>query len=428
MESVKGRLVKPVFVALSVMLSGLFSSCGESRQNALTPEEIADGWQLLFDGQTLNGWRDYNGTTLATPWHVVDGCIQAKGEGSDASGYIVTDKQYENFVLSWDFKLSKGGNSGMLYHVVERPQFAVPYVTGPEYQLIDDENFEGLEPWQKMGVDYAMYMPDVSKMKVNPAGEWNTAKIVFDNGHVEHWMNDVKILEFEAWTDDWFDRKNSGKWADAPEYGLAHKGVICLQDHGYPASFRNIKIKELPRKTAEVDLFNGVNLDGWEAYGTELWYVKDGLLFCESGPDKKYGYLATREYYDDFDLTVEFKQEANGNSGVFIRSFIEEDVKVNGWQVEVAPPGHDTGGIYESYGRGWLIQIPDEKETILKMGEWNTLRIRVQGDNVKTWLNGEEMVDFTDSKIGAGQGRIALQIHDGGGIKVAWKNLKLTTL
>ena len=248
-------------------------------------------------------------------------------------------------------------------------------------------------------------------MKVNPQGEWNNSKIVFDNGHVEHWLNGQKILEFEAWTDDWYEKKNSGKWANAPEYGLAKKGVLCLQDHGYPASFRNIKIKELPRKSKEVNLFNGVDLKGWEAYGTELWYVKDGLLICESGPDKKYGYLATRDYYDDFDLTVEFKQEADGNSGVFIRSFIEEDVKVNG-----------------SYGRGWLIQIPDEKETILKEGDWNTMRIKVQGDNVQTWLNGEEMVNINDEKIGAGQGRIALQIHDGGGIKVLWRNLKLKTL
>ena len=248
-------------------------------------------------------------------------------------------------------------------------------------------------------------------MKVNPQGEWNNSKIVFDNGHVEHWLNGQKILEFEAWTDDWYEKKNSGKWANAPEYGLAKKGVLCLQDHGYPASFRNIKIKELPRKSKEVNLFNGVDLKGWEAYGTELWYVKDGLLICESGPDKKYGYLATRDYYDDFDLTVEFKQEADGNSGVFIRSFIEEDVKVN-----------------ESYGRGWLIQIPDEKETILKEGDWNTMRIKVQGDNVQTWLNGEEMVNINDEKIGAGQGRIALQIHDGGGIKVLWRNLKLKTL
>ena len=123
------------------------------------------------------------------------------------------------------------------------------------------------------------------------------------------------------------------------------------------------------------------------------------------------------------------KQEADGNSGVFIRSFVEEkDVKVNGWQVEVAPKGFDTGGIYESYGRGWLIQIPDEKENILKQGEWNTMRIRVQGDNVQTWLNGEEMVNIRDEKIGAGQGRIALQIHDGGGIKVLWRNLHLQTL
>ncbi|MDR0430317.1 MAG: DUF1080 domain-containing protein [Tannerellaceae bacterium] len=429
MKSVELRFAKAGFVVLCAALLGVFVSCEDGgKQNTLTPEEVADGWQLLFDGETLNGWKDYNGTTLTQPWHVVDGCIQAKGEGSDESGYMVTEKQYENFILSWDFKLSKGGNSGMLYHVVERPQFAVPYVTGPEYQLIDDENFEGLEDWQKMGVDYAMYLPDLSKMKVNPYGQWNTAKIVFDNGHVEHWMNGEKILEFDAWTEDWFARKNSGKWAGAPEYGLARKGVLCLQDHGYPASFRNIKIKELPNKTKEANLFNGVDLTGWEAYGTELWYVKDGLLFCESGPDKNYGYLATREYYDDFDLTVEFKQEADGNSGVFIRSFIEEGVKVNGWQVEVAPQGHDTGGIYESYGRGWLIQIPDEKENILKMGEWNTMRIKVQGDNVKTWLNDQEMVDFTDDKIGAGQGRIALQIHDGGGIKVAWRNLKLKTL
>ena len=100
----------------------------------------------------------------------------------------------------------------------------------------------------------------------------------------------------------------------------------------------------------------------------------------------------------------------------------------DGWQCEVAPKNHDTAGIYESYGRGWLVQIPDEKESILKEGDWNTLRLKVQGDRVQTWLNGEEMVDITDAKIGAAQGRIALQIHDGGGIKVLWRNIRLTTL
>ena len=130
--------------------------------------------------------------------------------------------------------------------------------------------------------------------------------------------------------------------------------------------------------------------------------------------------MTTRDYYNDFDLNLEFKQLANGNSGVFFRSFIEPPVKIHGWQCEVAPTGNDTGGIYESDGSGWLVKIPDEKENILKEGDWNTMRIKVQGDIVQTWLNGQEMVNINDEKIGAGQGRIALQIHDGGGIKVLW--------
>lgn len=413
------------------------TGCSEQKPNTLSQAEIADGWELLFDGETLNGWRDYNGDSLTQPWTVVDGCIQAAGDGSDLSGYIVTDREFDNFILDWDWKLGHGGNSGMIYHVVEDPYFKVPYVTGPEYQLIDNEGWEEvnapskLEEWQKLGVNYAMHLPDADSMFVNPQGEWNNSRIVFDNGHVEHYLNGHKILEFEAWTDDWFARKNAGKWEMAPEYGLADRGVICLQDHGSPASFRNIKIKQLPKKvTGEAkDLFNGMDLTGWENNGTELWYVNDeGLMVCESGPDKAYGYLATREYYNDFDLTVDFKQLANGNSGIFFRSFIEPPVKVHGWQCEVAPKGQDSGGIYESYGRGWLQQIPDEKENILKEGEWNTMRLRVEGDHVQTWLNGEPMVDFTDEKIGDAQGRIALQIHDGGGIKVQWKNLKITKL
>lgn len=176
-----------------------------------------------------------------------------------------------------------------------------------------------------------------------------------------------------------------------------------------------------------VKLFNGKDLKGWKVNGTEKWYVENGELICESGPDKQYGYLTTDKFYKNFDLSLQFKQESNGNSGVFFRSTVD-GTKVSGWQVEVAPPNHDTGGIYESYGRNWLVQIPDEKEGFLKMGEWNTLRIRAEGDNTKTWLNGNEMVDFTDAKIGAGNGSIALQIHDGGGIKVRWKNIMVEEL
>ena len=179
--------------------------------------------------------------------------------------------------------------------------------------------------------------------------------------------------------------------------------------------------------SAQISLFNGKDLDGWTIHGTELWYVEDGLLVCESGPDKAYGYLSTNVFYDDFELTLEFKQEANGNSGVFIRSTVER-TKVSVWQVEVAPPGSDTGGIYESYGRGWLIKPDPSKDEALKMGAWNKMKIRVQGNKVSTWLNGVSMVELEDEKIGKGKGAVALQIHDGGGIKVRWRNLMLTAL
>lgn len=175
------------------------------------------------------------------------------------------------------------------------------------------------------------------------------------------------------------------------------------------------------------DLFNGENLDGWTIHGTEQWHVEDGLLISESGPDKEYGYLTTDDEYKNFQLTVEFKQEADGNSGVFFRSDIE-GIKISGWQVEVAPPNLHTGGIYESYGRGWLIKPEPEKEEVLKYGDWNKMKIRVEGDKVQTWLNGEKMVDFSDEKIGNANGKIALQIHDGGGIKVYWRNIKIRKL
>ncbi|MFD2585611.1 DUF1080 domain-containing protein [Croceitalea marina] len=176
-----------------------------------------------------------------------------------------------------------------------------------------------------------------------------------------------------------------------------------------------------------LSLFNGENLDGWIVHGTEKWYVSDGHLICESGPDQAYGYLSTKETYDDFELTLDFKQEADGNSGVFIRSTFE-GTKVTGWQAEVAPQGKHTGGIYESYGRGWLIKPKAEKEAFLKMNEWNTMRIVAKGSTIITYLNGVEMVNLVDEKIGNGKGAIALQIHDGGGIKVRWENIKLKKL
>lgn len=173
-----------------------------------------------------------------------------------------------------------------------------------------------------------------------------------------------------------------------------------------------------------VSLFNGKDLAGWSIHGTEKWYVENGELVCESGPEKKYGYLTTEKIYKNFELTLQFKQESNGNSGVFFRSSIE-GVKISGWQCEVAPLNLHTGGIYESYGRGWLIKPNPAHEKYLNPGKWNKLKLRVVNDEVTTWLNGHMMINIIDENIGDGTGFIALQIHDGGGIKVRWKNIKI---
>ena len=174
-------------------------------------------------------------------------------------------------------------------------------------------------------------------------------------------------------------------------------------------------------------LFNGKDLTGWTIHGTEKWYVENSNLICESGPEKQYGYLSTDKNYKNFIMEYDFKLEANGNSGVFIRSTID-GTKISGWQVEVAPPGNGTGGIYESYGRGWLTKPTAEEESGLSPEGWNKGKIEVNNEEITTWLNGKQISHLKDAKIGAGNGFIALQIHSGGGIKVRWKNIKIKEL
>jgi len=204
------------------------------------------GWVSLFDGKTLKGWHTFNSKRLARDWTVIDGSLVCLGPSADAKGGdLVSDKEYANFELSWSWKIEKGSNSGVMYHVIEGPKYHATYETGPEYQILDDLGWPGkLEDWQKAGCDYAMHLPNNQK-KLMPVGDWNTSKIVFNHGHVEHWLNGKKILEFEAWTADWNKKKAAGKWKDYPDYGKAKIGHIALQEHGHKVYFRDIKIKAL---------------------------------------------------------------------------------------------------------------------------------------------------------------------------------------
>jgi hypothetical protein len=217
--------------------------------NTLTPAEQSAGWQLLFDGKSLAGWHGYNKQSIAA-WKIEDCALKTTGTegnyGSDKRADLVTDAEYTNFELAIDWKATKGGNSGVMYGVVEDPKYDAPWKTGPEYQFIDDVGFpQPLETWQKAGADYAMHLPDDAKKVLKPVGEWNTTKIVVNGQHVEHWLNGQKILEFERWTPAWQKLRDSGKWKDAPDYGKAKTGRIAIQDHGSVFWFRNVKIRKL---------------------------------------------------------------------------------------------------------------------------------------------------------------------------------------
>ncbi|MBD1384014.1 DUF1080 domain-containing protein [Mucilaginibacter rigui] len=206
------------------------------------------GWVSLFNGKNLKGWHGFNKRGEVKNWEIENGALVCLGtvKGTDTGGDIVSDKQYSNFELAWEWKIDKGSNSGVLYHVVEEPKYEASYLTGPEYQIIDDIGWvpDKLEEWQKTGADYAMHIPNDLK-KVMPVGQWNTSRIVFNHGHVEHWLNGKKIVEFTAWDADWDKKKAEGKWKDHPEYGMSKIGHIALQDHGHKAYFKNIRIKQL---------------------------------------------------------------------------------------------------------------------------------------------------------------------------------------
>jgi hypothetical protein len=217
--------------------------------NVLTPAEKAAGWQLLFDGKSTAGWHGYNGQSTKA-WTIEDCALKTVGTegnyGSDKRADLVTDASFTNFEISLDWKATKGGNSGVMYGVVEDAKYDAPWKTGPEYQLIDDVGFpEKLEPWQLAGADYAMHLPNGRK-KLKPVGEWNTTRIVVDGTHVEHWLNGEKILEFERWTPEWNKLRDSGKWKDAPDYGKAKTGRIALQDHGSVFWFRDVTLRPMP--------------------------------------------------------------------------------------------------------------------------------------------------------------------------------------
>lgn len=216
--------------------------------NTLSRKEMKNNWQLLFDGQNFTGWHGYNVKGIPDCWTIEDQCLTMTTVGGAESKDIITDKVYKNFAFSVEFKLSKGANSGIIFQVKEDTLYKFPYETGPEFQIIDHDNWPTkLEDWQICGANYAMYPPVKKPFKL--FGNWNRLLLVVNGNHVTQILNDEVVVEYDKYSDDWKQKRNSGKWSDYPDYGKFDEGHISLQNHGTKVWFRNVKIKELEADT-----------------------------------------------------------------------------------------------------------------------------------------------------------------------------------
>lgn len=361
-------------------------------------------WEVLFDGRSTDAWRSYRGTAFPTKgWVVENGTLRViKGGGG---GDLVTREQYEDFELTFEWKVSPGANSGVMYRV--REDRGAPYETGPEYQVLDDSRHgDGRNPKTSAGALYALIACNAEK-QTKPVGEWNAGRIVVSGGRVEHWLNGKRVVAYEWDGPDVRGLISKSKFKDWAGFSRQPSGHICLQDHGDDVWYRDIRIRRLGPKDAKAirsakggwrPLFNGSNAEGWRAFGkdgfpAQGWEVVDGWLHHK--PKAGGGDIITVEKFTDFEFEFEWKVAAGGNSGV--KYLIDEQRgSPVGHEYQVIDdashpdashgPKRQTAALYDA--------IPPVKPPVKPAGEVNRSRIVVKGSKVEHWLNGRRVVQY----------------------------------
>jgi len=228
-----------VGLACTLLAAGASAQSGAAAPNTLTPAEQKAGWRLLFDGATTSGWRGYDSPAVPEGWRVMEGALTRVASGGD----IVTSDRFRNFELALEWQVSEGGNSGIFYRAADGAKAI--YWSAPEMQVLDDAKHpDGKSTLTSAGSAYGLY--PAPRGVVKPAGEWNRVRLVVNGNHVEHWLNGVKVVEYELGSADWAERVARSKFAKWPEFGKAAEGRIGLQDHGDRVAYRSVKIRVLP--------------------------------------------------------------------------------------------------------------------------------------------------------------------------------------
>jgi len=232
-------LLSLLALSLTPVAMAAQTASADTMLNKLTPAERTAGWRLLFDGRTTDGWRGFKLNNMPDGWKVVDGALTRVA----AAGDILTTQKFKNFELDLEWKISEGGNSGIFYRGSE-DEDAI-YWTAPEMQVLDDAHHEdGKSRLTSAGANYGLYEAPAGIVK--PAGQWNQVRLIVNGRHVEHWLNGVRMLQYELYSPDWEMKVRDSKFAAHPKYGRNAEGYIGLQDHGDWVAFRNIKIHVLP--------------------------------------------------------------------------------------------------------------------------------------------------------------------------------------
>lgn len=252
-----------------IIISGLliFTACNRSGQgseqqntpetstvlpNTLTAEEKEKGWELLFDGETTDGWRGFKSNQFPDKgWHATDGVLMIEYSGTGEQGFagdIITENTFKDFDLKLDWKISPGGNSGILLYVTESDPYEATWHTAHELQVLDDFGYDAIHDYvptlrQISGSLYDLYTPLCAPAK--KVGAWNQARIKIESGHLQHWLNGELVVDVQLWNEEWEERVANSKFNIYPDFGRAREGHIGLQDHGQQVWFRNIRIREL---------------------------------------------------------------------------------------------------------------------------------------------------------------------------------------
>ena len=400
----------------------------------LTPAEKASGWRMLFDGETWEGWRGYRKDAPPEKgWVIEDGSLHVRAGGG--GGDIVTEEIFEDFEFSLEFKVASAANSGIIYRVDESRPY--PWMTGPEYQILDDvASPENQFPSHTVGSVYDLYIAAENKPR-RLAGEWNTARIRIEDGVVKHFLNGMKVAQYDMHSDAWKQKIAQSKFRDMEGFGLQEKGRIALQDHGNDVWYRNIKIRDLSDDHAAhdgaIDLLGQgvgshielVSEDGDVTPGSTFSRGEGGTLICTGEPK---GYIRTTDKHKDFILRLDWRYpDEAGNSGVLLRSVGPDKIWPNCIEAQLMS---GSAGDFVNLSDGSMDMPRAEGRFGRKshnaenpLGEWNTYEIIAKGGEITLSVNGEMLNHATGCPTRAGY--IALQSE---GVPIEFRNIYLVPL